>query len=113
MGFFSDIRAIKDVQKLKDGGKEKLSISQIAGLITNMYDASKNLDSDTYKKVYKLFTDLRKCNTKIEMDLEGYYKTAVDIIKRFDAIAPYEKYSGDVDLKYNDLNKIDSFPFGV
>ena len=49
------------------------------------------------------------------MDLNGYYETATYIIKKFDAIAPYEKYSGGNELEFsflmeeirNDSNKKD------
>lgn len=41
MGLFSDIKAAKDVQKLKQGGQANLSISQVVNLITNMPDAQK------------------------------------------------------------------------
>lgn len=94
MGMFGDIKAIKDLQKIKKGGTAKLSISQVTGLITNMMDARKNLSEEQFNGVYKLFNELRKCNTKIEMDKSEYSETAVDIIKRFDKIAPYIKYSG-------------------
>ena len=94
MGLINDLKAAKDIQKIKNGGIAYLSISQITGLITNMLDAKRNLDNEKYEKIYNLFLSFRKCNTKIKMDLEGYYNTAIDIIKKFDAIAPYEKYSG-------------------
>lgn len=94
MGILADIKAIKNVQKIKNGENVKLSISQITGLITNMVEAKKNLEPEQFQDIYKLFTELRTCNTKMEMNLDEYYRTAKDIIKRFDSIAPYEKYSG-------------------
>lgn len=103
MGFFSDIKAMKEVQRIKKRGTAKLSISQITGLITNMSDAQKNLSSQQFEKVYTLFKELRKCNSKMEMDIEDYYKTAVSIIKRFDVLAPYEKYSGGNELEFSFL----------
>lgn len=103
MGLLSDISAVKKVQNIKKGNKEKLSISQITGLITNMMDANKNLNEKEYNQVYKLYEKLRKCNTKMEMDLNGYYETCVDIIKQFDSIAPYEKYSGGNEVEFSFL----------
>lgn len=103
MGLFSDIKAIKEVQRIKNGGTAKLSISQITGLITNMSDAQKNLSSQQFEKVYALFKELRKCNSKMDMNIEDYYKTAVIIIKKFDVIAPYEKYSGGNELEFSFL----------
>ena len=81
MGLFDDIKAMKDIQKIKSGGKAKLSISQITGLITNMMDARKNLSPKEFENIYNLFNNLRKCNTKIEMDIEGFNKVCIDIIK--------------------------------
>ena len=37
----------------------------------------------------------------MQIDIDGYYDTAIQIIKRFDAIAPYEKYSGGNELEYS------------
>ena len=103
MGLFADIKALKDVQRIKAGGKANLSISQITGLITNMSDAQKNLTAEQFENVYNLFKELRKCNTKIEMTIDGYYETAVKIIKKFDFFAPYEKYSGGNEMEFSFL----------
>jgi hypothetical protein len=35
------------------------------------------------------------------MDMEEYRKTAVALIQRFDAVAPYEKYSGGNELEHS------------
>ena len=37
------------------------------------------------------------------MDREGYLQQAIEIIKRFDAIAPYEKYSGGNETEFSFL----------
>lgn len=103
MGFFSDIKAIGSVQKIKNGGTAKLSISQITGLIINLPDARNNLPANKFNQVYELFNKLRTCNTKMELDYNGYLQQAVDIIKRFDAIAPYEKYSGGNEVEFSFL----------
>ena len=103
MGLINDIIAMKNVQKIKKGGKAYLSISQITGLIVNMTDAKNVLDDETFNKVYKLFQELRKCNTKLELDFKGYCNTAIDIIKRFDSITPYEKISGGNEIEMSFL----------
>jgi hypothetical protein len=100
MGFISDIKAMKDVARIKSGGTAKLSISQITCLITNMPDAQKSLSGAEFESVYALYKELRKCKTKIEMDKYSYIDTAVKIIKKFDEIAPYEKYSGGNELEF-------------
>ncbi len=94
MGIISDAKAIKDVQKIKKGGKAKLSVAQITGLTINLMDANNNLSKKDYKKVEELFQKLRQDDKKVEMDIEDYVSTVVDIIRKFDRIAPYEKYGG-------------------
>ena len=103
MGMFGDLKAIKDLQKIKKGGTAKFSISQITGLITNMMDAKKNLNEEQFNNVYALFNELRKCNTKMEMNVNGYLDMAEDIIKKFDKIAPYIKYSGGNETEFSFL----------
>ena len=94
MGLFSDLKAMNDLQQIKHGGVGKLSLSQITCFIVNMPDAKKNLSAKEYDSIYGLYKKLRKCTTKMAMDMKGYTDTAVEIIKVFDKIAPYEKYSG-------------------
>lgn len=99
MAFFSDIKAAADVQRIKHGGTAKLSLSQVTCLIVNMADARKNLPERQFNEVYKLYRKFRKATTKIPMDMYAYTQTAVKIIKMFDAIAPYERYSGGNELE--------------
>ncbi len=101
MGLFSDIKAAHDFQAIKAGETRSLSISQIANLIVNLMDAQKNLSQDEFSEVYALYRELRKQKTKTNMDLEEYRKTAVALIQRFDAVAPYEKYSGGNELEHS------------
>lgn len=103
MGLFSDIKAVKDVQKLKQGGQANLSISQVVNLITNMPDAQKNLSNKEFEQVYSLYKQMRKCSTKIPVNLDGYFDMALEIIQRFDSIAPYEKYSGGNEIEFSFL----------
>lgn len=103
MGIFSDIKGMAALQKIKSGRTAKLSISQITGMIVNMPDAQNKLSTEEFNAVYGLYKSLRTCNTKIEMDMSEYIRTAVDIIKRFDKYAPYEKYSGGNELEFSFL----------
>lgn len=103
MSFFSDIKAIGSVQKIKNGETAKLSISQITGLLINLIDAKENLSAYEFNQIYSLFNSLRTCKRKTEMNYESYLQQAVDIIKRFDAIAPYEKYSGGNEIEFSFL----------
>lgn len=117
MGLFSDILAISNVQKIKNGKTAKLSMSQITGLITNMTDARNNLNIEDFQKVYKLFLELRKFTTKLELNYENYIEVAIDIIKKFDKIAPYEKYSGGNELEFSffmkDIRESQNYEFNM
>ena len=102
MGFFSDAKAVFDVQRIKTGkGTAKLSISQIVNLLINLPDAQKKLSADEFNQVYILFKEMRKCKTKLLLNMDGYVDTAIKIIKEFDKIAPYEKYSGGNEIEFS------------
>lgn len=94
MGVLSDIKAMADVQRIKNGGTANLSISQIVCLIVNLQDAKKNLPKQQFEAVYFTFKQFRKQKEKMELTIEGYYRVASGIILLFNQIAPYEKYSG-------------------
>lgn len=99
MAFFSDLKAAADVQRIKHGGTARLSLSQITCLIVNMTDAKRNLPERQFDEVHGLYRQFRKATTKTPMDRHTYTDTAVKIIKMFDAIAPYERYSGGNELE--------------
>lgn len=101
MGIISDFRAITEVQKLKAGKRANLSMSQIVGLITNMSDARRSLSQNQFDEVYALFSEYRKCKTKLNVSMDDYIDIAIRIIKSFDLIAPYEKYSGGNALEFS------------
>lgn len=103
MGLFDGIKGMKEVNKIKKGGKGNLSIAQITNLIINLPDAKAKLSNEEFNQIYNLFHELQKCKTKIEMDKEEYYNTVADIITKFDKIAPYEKYGGGNELEYSFL----------
>ncbi|MCI6956703.1 MAG: hypothetical protein SPI15_08945 [Candidatus Faecousia sp.] len=103
MGIISGIQAISGVQKIKNGGMAKLSISQVTSLIINLPDAQKNLSKEEYNRVYSLFSQMEKCTTKMLMNMDLYFDTVVKIIKKFDKIAPYEKYSGGNEIEFSFL----------
>ena len=95
MGFISDLKAIADVQRIKNGGTARLSVSQITCLIVNMSDARMILTTDQFNEVYSLFKRLRKVKKKKRMDIVGYYDVASKVVARFNMIAPFSMYSGD------------------
>lgn len=103
MGIISNIGVLRKLQQIKNGERAELSISQIESVIINLPDACKKLTREEYGKVFALYDELAKCKTKMSMDITEYYSVAVDIIKRFDKIAPYEKYSGGNEQEFTFL----------
>lgn len=103
MGRISDILAIPRIQRIKNGGSAKLSISQIVNLLINLFDANKNLSSQEFWGVYELFQSMRTRTAKEKMDMSQYFHLSIEIIKEFDAIAPYEKYCGGDEAEFAEL----------
>lgn len=94
MGIFANIKALTNVQKIKDGGTAYFSISTITNLNINLLDAQKALDRATYTEVYEVYKKMNKCTNKFPLDYEGYLATTVKILKEFDKVAPCELYLG-------------------
>lgn len=101
MGIISDFKAVRGVQKIKNGKIAKLSISQIVNLIINLPDAKRKLSQEEYEQVYWTYKGMRECKVKLPMNMEVYCDLAIKIIKDFDLIAPYEKYSGGAEFEYS------------
>lgn len=101
MGIISAIQAIFAIQKIRNGGVASLSIAQVANNIISLSDAQKNLPKEKDDQVRTLFYEMQKCTTKMPMDMETYMDVALRIIKNFDKIAPYEKYSGGNEIEYS------------
>lgn len=91
---FDDVCAVGNVQKIKEGKEVELSVSQITTLIINLQDAKANLNKEEFNEVEALYNLFRKNTTKIKMNAPMYLNTCISIIRDFDEIAPYEKYSG-------------------
>ena len=94
MDYYSAMQAISDIQTIKNGGTADLSLAQITFCIVNLQDAEQKLSRSKFKKVYSLFLQYQQKNTKTSYTLASYTETATLIIRTFDAIAPYELYSG-------------------
>ena len=94
MEIFSGIKAMSALQKIKLGGTAKLSVAQITNLIISLSDAQRNLSPEKFRAIYNLYMEHQKIKTKISQNIDTYMQTAIKIIKKFDIIAPFEKYSG-------------------
>ena len=62
--------------------------------LVKLADARKNLLEERYQDVCHLFSAYQERNEKVTYDWKMYKTVAMSIIKKFDALAPYEKYCG-------------------
>ena len=118
MGLLSAFGALNALRKLQSGKSAKLSLAQIANVLINLQDAKKNLLPQQFNRVYDLFVAFQGAKTKIELHSMGnYYSYAIDIIRKFDEIAPYELYSGgdqlEVSLLMTELRRATEFPDAI
>ena len=94
MGILADMKAMKEVERIKMGGTAQLSIASITNMIINTVDAQRSLSKQQFDQVWRVYSQMRKCTAKMTLDYEGYLRTCVDILKEFDAVAPCEYYLG-------------------
>lgn len=59
-----------------------------------MSEAKKNLSEKQFNQVCALYKQLRRCKSKLTLDIDGYYDVASRIVFMFDKVAPNEKYNG-------------------
>ena len=101
MGIISGYKAIRALHSLKKEPhkKVKLSLAQMADILINLPNAYKKLPREQVEKVQALYDEFQKSKFCFELDYDGYIETAAKIIKKFDAIAPYQKYSGQGEVE--------------
>lgn len=96
---------IKNIQKIKNGGKANISNKQIVNSIINLIDAKNNLEADDYNKVYNIFQKFNKQKDKILMDIEMLLIRTAFIVSKFDEVAPVELYSGQESMFISKIQK--------
>lgn len=94
MDYDSTMQTILDIQTIKNGGTADLSLAQITFCIINLQDAEQKLSHAEFEKIHSLFLQYLQKTTKTSYNISSYTETAISIIRSFDAIAPYELYSG-------------------
>ncbi len=94
MDHLSAMQAITAIQTIKNGGVADLSLAQISNCIINLQDADHNLSRVEFERVYSLFMKYQRETAKKSYNISSYTETTIAIIRTFDAIAPYELYSG-------------------
>lgn len=89
------MKAMLEVQRIKNGGTARLSYSQIVCLICNTQDAQKNLNHDEfeiYKTIFSVFRGRTMCET---VDINGYYTMCDIIIEQFEKYIPFLLIDGE------------------
>lgn len=90
------VKGMVAVQRIKEmGSVEKLSKSQIVSLITNLQDASKNLNKWQYSFVQTVYSNYRKQTDLITMDVFKYLDVCKEIIAAYESSVPYFLFDGN------------------
>lgn len=92
MNITSSIETIAEVQKIRLGEKGRLSIGQITNLIVDLTAAKQNLPPEQFRKIKDLFHDFEQRRAKLYYDKHSYTDAVINIIRKFDAVAPFEQY---------------------
>lgn len=86
---------LRDIEGIRSGGRARLSTAHITQVIVDMDEAKRSLSEGEFEEVGKLYADLCRCDDELDIGLGDYAKAAVQLIKLFDSLAPYEKYCGE------------------
>lgn len=76
------------------GGKVLLSHSKICDMIINLSDAKQNLSEEQFHAIKSIYDRYKKDNKVHFINYYDYLSISASIIKEFNKIAPYDKYSG-------------------
>lgn len=89
--FIAGLQATKLVDDLVNGRKQVVMLSdmQITYINFNLTKASQSLTKEQFLAFQKKFETYMKLTQKREMTLNMYYERMVEIIRDFEAIAPY------------------------
>lgn len=82
--------------KIQKGRTAKMSMSEIVDIIINLMQAKSNLPPALYYEVRQLYNELHEQKDMIEMDIEKFQNMKKELIDKFDEIAPYEFYDGEI-----------------
>lgn len=76
------------------GGKVLLSRSKICDMIINLGDAKQNLSEEQFHAIKSIYDRCKKDHKVHFINYYDYLSISASIIKEFNKIAPYDKYSG-------------------
>lgn len=87
------LRVIRNMKRIKNGKKAKISNKQIVNRIIDLKKAEQILEGETFNKVYNLYMYYNDQNKKEKMDLEQLLMRTACIMSKFDEISIIELYS--------------------
>lgn len=93
------LKTLSKMKKLNNGETVDLSLAEITYMYINLLDAQKNLDAFSYAQIFVMFKYYMSKTEVFKYDKITILKPISAIIKHFNDIAPYEKYSGDYSEK--------------
>ena len=91
------LKAVADVQDLKDGIKENVLLSnhQIINMLVSLQVAKEQLDEVEYKKVCDLWNEYNSAREKKSFNISQYINHSIAIISKFEEITPYYNITDD------------------
>ena len=103
-------KGLDNAKTVLNGGTAELSDAQIVDGAVSLLDAKKNLSEIQYLKMYKLYLLYQKDGNEKKMyDYFSLMERKLEIIREFNQVAPYQKYSGMNEKDTLDMMKF----FGV
>lgn len=101
-------QSLLDLQAVLEGGTRPVSPATVASCITNLFDARKNLESNKYAEIKRIFERYQAMTEKKPMNLAGYMDVSLRIIEEYEKVAPYYLFDGNVsaDLSEADIDRI-------
>lgn len=100
---FMGAGAATSMMVLEKGQKAKFSNEQICLLVIDMASAKHNLSKEEYKQMKKIYQEVMKEKQKELIDYGEFVDKAAAIVKRFEVVAPYEKFCGDEPDSYGPI----------
>lgn len=106
---------ISKVNNLKSNPNERqeFTMIEIASSMVNLMDARRNLTSEEYYYVCKLYETFENMNGTMHLDLYEYMGTCNAIISWFDFVAPYYKFCGNREMEVFKILEDEKEPYRI
>lgn len=87
-------------EKIKDDKRIDISYAEVTRVLIDLQTVMERVPFEKYQQIYKLYEDLQRCDSPINVDIAGYSKMCQDVMQSFDSIEPFEIYGrgGDIEM---------------